>query len=35
MLEVKHSREFTVVEEHVTRILGSTDVGSVLEPWEE
>jgi hypothetical protein len=34
LLEVRRSREFTVVEEHVTRILGSTDVGSVLEPWE-
>jgi hypothetical protein len=34
MLEVKHSREFAVVDERVTGILGLTDVGSVLEPWE-
>ena len=34
MLEVKRSRKFAVVEERVTRILGLTDVGSVLEPWE-
>src|ERR671911_2097954 len=34
MLEVKHSREFAVVEERVAGILGLTDVGSVLEPWE-
>jgi hypothetical protein len=34
MLEVKYSREFAVVDERVTGILGLTDVGSVLEPWE-
>jgi catechol 2,3-dioxygenase-like lactoylglutathione lyase family enzyme len=34
LFEVKRSRKFAVVEEHVTRILGSTDVCSVLEPWE-
>jgi hypothetical protein len=34
LFEVRRSQEFTVVEEHVTRILGSTDVGSILEPWE-
>jgi hypothetical protein len=34
MLEVKLSRVFAVVEERVTEILGLTDVGSVLEPWE-
>jgi hypothetical protein len=34
MLKVKRSREFAVVEERVTGILGLTDVGSVLEPWE-
>jgi hypothetical protein len=34
MLEVKRSRKFAVVEERVRRILGLTDVGSVLEPWE-
>jgi catechol 2,3-dioxygenase-like lactoylglutathione lyase family enzyme len=34
LFAVRRSREFTVVEEHLTRILGSTDVDSVLEPWE-
>jgi hypothetical protein len=34
MLEEKRSRKFAVVEERVTGILGLTDVGSVLEPWE-
>jgi hypothetical protein len=34
MLEVKRSRKFAVVEERLAGILGLTDVGSVLEPWE-
>jgi hypothetical protein len=34
MLEDKRSREFAVVEERVTEILGLTEVGLVLEPWE-
>ncbi len=34
MLEGTHSREVAVVEERIMRILGLTDVGSVLEPWE-
>jgi hypothetical protein len=34
MLEVKRSREFAIVEERFTGILGLTDVGSVLESWE-
>jgi hypothetical protein len=33
-LEEKRSRKFAVVGERVTGILGLTDVGSVLEPWE-
>jgi hypothetical protein len=33
-LDVKRSREFAVVQVRVKEILGLTDVGSVLEPWE-
>ncbi len=29
-----NSRKLAVVEERVTGILGLTDVGSVVEPWE-
>jgi len=34
MLEVKRSRKFAVVEERVKGILGLTDVGSIVGPWE-
>jgi hypothetical protein len=33
-VEEKRHRKFAVVEERVTRILGLTDVDSVLELWE-
>jgi hypothetical protein len=34
MLEVKRSRKIAVAKRCVTGILGLTDVGSTLGPWE-